>query len=180
MFRSISFSAIFTFLLMLTACGPSREKMISRLDEMDKALTASHPADSVKVGELISAYQGFAHKYPKDSLAPLYLFKAAGLCMSFNKSIQALDIYRAIRADYPTWRKAPDCLFLEGFIFENNIKDLAKAKQVYTEFIAQYPNSELRDDAENAIKYLGKPLDEVIREFEAKNAANDTLKTAGK
>jgi len=154
--------------------------MLSRISEMDKTMMEKHPIDTAKVSELIGAYQAFAHKYPKDTLAPEFLYKAAGLSMSFNRSMQALEIYRAIRVDYASWRKAPECLFMQAFIFENNIRDLEKASQIYHEFLAKYPNHDLADDAQNAIKYLGKPLDDVIRDFEAMNKQGDTLKSAGK
>ena len=180
MSRIFSISISVAILLMIISCGPSRDKMITRISGMDKVIRDMHPPDTAKVTELISAYQAFAHKYPKDTLAPEFLYKAAGLSLSFNRSVQALELYKSIRADYPSWRKSPECLFLQGFIYENNIKDLAKANQIYNEFIAKYPNNELKNDAVNAIKYLGKPLDEVIRAYEAQNAKGDTLKTAGK
>jgi outer membrane protein assembly factor BamD (BamD/ComL family) len=170
---------VFTVLLLIS-CGSSHDQMLSKISEMDKSMRDAHPVDTAKVTELIGAYQAFAHKFPKDSLAPEFLYKAAGLSLSFNRSMQALDIYRSIRVDYSNWKKAPECLFMQGFIFENYIKDLVKANEIYNEFIAKYPKHELTDDAENAIKYLGKPLDDVIRDFEAQNSTGDTLKTAGK
>jgi hypothetical protein len=178
--RYFSILITVSVVLLLVSCGQSRDKMLARISKMDKGIMDMHPADTAKVTELISAYQAFAHKFPEDSLAPEFLYKAAGLCLSFSRSMKAMELYRAIRVDYPTWHKAPECLFMQGFIFENYIKDLVKANEIYNEFISKYPNHDLTDDAVNAIKYLGKPLDDVIRDFEAQNARSDSLKTAGK
>ena len=71
----------------------------------------------------------------------------------------------------PQHPKAPTALFMMGFIYENDLGDLNKAKETYQTFLNRYPNDpDYADDAQNALKFLGKSPEEIIREFEKKNA----------
>ena len=40
-------------------------------------------------------------------------------------------------------------------------------------FIDKYPDHELADDAATSIKNLGKPIEEIIKEFEKENPAEE-------
>ena len=68
--------------------------------------------------------------------------------------------------DYGDFAKVPECYFLKGFVYENNIKDIKQARIAYTEFITKFPNHDLRDDAEISMKNLGKTPEQIVREFE--------------
>ena len=66
--------------------------------------------------------------------------------------------------------KAPECLFLKAFVFENQLNNLKDAEILYKEFIASYPNHPLTDDAVASLEYLGKSPEELVRMFQEKNA----------
>jgi TolA-binding protein len=54
-----------------------------------------------------------------------------------------------------------------GFVQENDLNQLDKAKATYESFLAKYPNDpDFTDDAQNALKLLGKSPEEIIKEFE--------------
>ncbi len=168
-------------ILLITSCKPSRDKMLTRIEGMEESMKVMRPPDTVKLAKLAVAYEKFAQNYPQDSLAPEYLFKAGGIDLSLNRVKQSIEMFRSVQTTYPAYRKAPECVFMQAFIYENSLHDLAKASQLYNEFIAKYPNHSMVADARNALKYLGKPAEEMIRDFEAKNAARaDSLKAAGK
>jgi tetratricopeptide (TPR) repeat protein len=98
------------------------------------------------------------------------MLKAAGLAKSIDDPRKALELYGRIAEALPQHPKAPMALFMTGFIYENDLNDNVKAKQVYESFLAKYPNDpDFADDAVSALKLLGKPLDEVIKGFEQKN-----------
>jgi len=134
----------------------------------------THIVDSSSVIELLSAYQNFASKYPDDSLAPEYLYKAAGLAIGFSRGIQAVGIYESIIHTYPGYKKIPESYFMQAFAYENIIGNTGKAFEYYNEFLSKFPEHELADDALTAIKFMGKSPDEIVREFERMNA--DTIR----
>jgi outer membrane protein assembly factor BamD (BamD/ComL family) len=164
--------------IFLVSCSPSHDEMITKISKMETDLQVAPKADSNAVNELLGAYQNFASKYPKDTLAPDYLYKAAGLAVGFNRGIQAIDIYETIIKTYPEYRRVPECYFMEAFAWENVVGNMGKASEYYNKFLAKYPEHDLADDAQAAIKFLGKTPEEMVREFEKMNA--DSANTAEK
>jgi tetratricopeptide (TPR) repeat protein len=123
----------------------------------------------VKATELMYLYIKKAEEEPKAVKSPDYMFKAAELAMNLEKTPQALELYNKIIYTYPDYEKAPECLFLMAFIYENNIQNYGKAKELYEQFLKQYPDHEFADDAAFSLQNIGKSPEELMREFEAKN-----------
>ena len=140
--------------------------MSDEISKMESDMKIFQKIDSSAVIDLLSAYQNFAARYADDSLSPEYLYKAAGLATGFSRGNQAVEIYESIIHTYPSYRKIPECYFMEAFTYENVIGDNAKAYEYYNEFLNKYPQHDLADDARAAIKFLGKSPDELVREFE--------------
>jgi TolA-binding protein len=126
------------------------------------------------VDDLIAAYESFATEFPADTLAADYLFKAGDVVMNTNRSNKAIQLYDRIINDYSDYRKAPEALFLKGYVYENNLGRLDKAKAIYEEFLAKFPDNEFADDAEVSLKYLGKSPEELIEIFQKENAAKQS------
>jgi tetratricopeptide (TPR) repeat protein len=57
-------------------------------------------------------------------------------------------------------------MFLKGYVYENNLGRLDKAKEIYETFIELYPNNEFADDAEVSLRFLGKSPEELIEIFQ--------------
>jgi len=156
--------------LVVASCGTSPEKMSGKITKLEQEMKSQSPADTAKVNELITAYEQFATKFPKDTLSPEYLFRAGGLCLSFNKANKSLELFRKAAQDYPAYKRAGECLFMQGFVFENALGDINNAGKIYREFLDKYPNHPLSDDAAMSLKYLGKPAEEIIHDIEQKAA----------
>ncbi len=124
--------------------------------------------DKDKAGTLVAAYISYADEFPGDSETPEFLFKAGDLAMNLNMPQKAIKVFDRILKDFPDYKKAPQCLFLKGYVYENEIGDLNTAKRIYEEFLQKYPNDEFADDASVSIKNLGKSPEELIKEFEEK------------
>jgi tetratricopeptide (TPR) repeat protein len=169
----LAFLSLFTSLALLS-CSSSRNEMSDKIAKMESDLKLVQKVDSNEVLELLSAYQNFASKYANDSLSPDYLYKAAGLAVSFNRGTQAIELYETVIHNYPEYKKIPECYFMEAFAYENVLGNIGKADEYYNKFLVSYPAHELADDARAAIKFLGKSPDEMVREFERMNA--DSLK----
>ena len=59
--------------------------------------------------------------------------------MSSGQYQKALGFYDNICAKYTNFKKIPDCIFVKGFIYDNYLKDTAKAHAKYLEVITKYP-----------------------------------------
>lgn len=174
-------------LTIFSACGPSKEKRIIRIADLEKRLFSAEAASFSKeaADSLINMYVEYTDKYPEDSLAPGFLFKAANVTMNNNDPHKAIGFFDRYIEKYPNAPKAPMCLFFKGFIYENMLRDLDKAREIYLMFIEKYPSDEFADDAQMALKNLGKTPEMLIREFEEKQRADsariaDSLARTGK
>src|SRR5687768_10818650 len=100
----------------------TRDQAVARIDSLQP-----HIRDSVKAGAApdvrlsmytIQAYEYFAHDFPKDSLAPGYLFKAAqnyeGVLNDYPKAIQ---VYEHAYEKYPEYKRRPMLLFHQGNLY---------------------------------------------------------------
>jgi outer membrane protein assembly factor BamD (BamD/ComL family) len=154
-------------MLTLVACQSPREKAIDNIKTTEKEVFSENGMiDRDRVDELIGIYIGFADEFPRDSLAPEYIFKAADIAMNTKRSREAVRYYDRILNDYPDYRKTPEALFLKGYVYENNLGRLDKAKEIYEAFIEKYPDNEFADDAEVSLKFLGKSPEELIKIFQ--------------
>ncbi len=92
--------------------------------------------------------------------------------MNSNRSNKAINLYDQIISEFNNYPKAPEALFLKGYVYENNLGRLDKAKVIYEEFLTKYPENEFADDAEVCLRYLGKSPEELIEIFQ--NQSNQT------
>jgi len=151
-----------------------RDASINAVKAAETNLKSLTTIDAYNANLAITAYTKFVGRFPNDTLAPRYLFEAAKLAMSSGQYPRALSFYENICAKYPISKKIPDCIFVEGFIYDNFMKDTAKAHAKYQEVINKYPDNELAAQAKAAISALGKTDEELMKEFEAKNKKKGT------
>jgi outer membrane protein assembly factor BamD (BamD/ComL family) len=170
---------IFLFLAVvtLTSCQPSREKLNGRISAMENRLFApsAQAISKESADSLISEYELFVKEFPKDSLAPAYLFKAAGMSMNTGDGPRAITFFDRVVKEYPAHPKAALALFFKGYVLENILRDLGQAKETYLLFLEKYPDNEFADDAKASIENLGKTPEQMIREFEAKSRADSAV-----
>jgi tetratricopeptide (TPR) repeat protein len=161
--------------VMVIGCKDSQRDAIDQIKKTEaEVFDKNGMIDHDRIDELIETYLGFANSYPQDSLAPDYIFKAADVAMTTNRSNQAITLYQRIREEYPNYRKVPEALFLEAYVYENYLGRLDKAKALYEEFLEKYPDNDFADDAEISLKYLGKSPEELIELFQ-QAAQQDSL-----
>jgi len=161
---------LFLLGILLQACQSDptvalREKLV----ELDKAMGGAAVADKSKAEEFIQTSEklaGLVEKSNPDQYVDI-LLKAAGLAKTIGQPQKALELYSKIANGMPQHKKAPTALFMIGFVQENDLNDLGKAKATYESFLQKYPNDpDFTDDAQNALKQLGKSPDELVKEFE--------------
>jgi hypothetical protein len=149
------------------------DSSLYRLDQ--KMMDNSRPGDLnladadafIEISEAAAALQ--KEKQQPDAYVRI-LMQAAGLAKSIGNPNKALQLYYQVESQFPEHRQAPAALFLSGFIYENDLGDLDKAKAVYQDFQKRYPNDpNYLDDVQVSLKNLGKSAEELIREFEKKS-----------
>lgn len=164
---------VLSTLLVLASCGSTqtREEALAQVKQAEDHLYAKQDvfqfSDSLAT-VTIEAYNNFATSFPEDSLSAEYLFKAADLYRAQHKYEPALDIYSKIQQNYPNYKKVPQTIFLQGFVYENDVKDLEKAKERYSAFLEKYPEHELAKDVQFSLNNLGRSPEDIIKEFNQK------------
>ncbi len=163
-------------MLLLAGCKPNYNKLTGDMKSLENRLygPSAMMFDSVKADSLMNMYGKFLERFPKDTLAPSVIFKMANLAVSLGKADSAISLFDRYMNEYPQGPKAEVCLFFKAFVYENNIKNYDKAKEIYRLFIEKYPNSDFADDAKIAIDNMGKSPDQFFMEFEARRKADST------
>jgi tetratricopeptide (TPR) repeat protein len=141
----------------------------SALVRLDRAMGGVAVTDKSKADQFIQISEGYStivQAVDPKKFVELNM-KAAGLAKTIGEPNTALRFYYNVAEKLPTHPKAPTALFMMGFIYDNDLKDMEKAKSTYEEFLKRYPNDpDYVDDAQNALKFLGIPPEEIIKQFE--------------
>ncbi len=167
MFNKIRNSVfILVSVFAFAACHSPKEKSLDNIKKLEAADSIFSPR---AIEELKNAYLDFSVKYPDDELSPEYIFKAAQRCNATAEHEQALKLFQQIIDQYPKSKVAEEALFLQGYIYENSLHDLVKAKTAYGHFLAKYPKSDLTEDAKLAIENLGKTPEEIFEKITHKD-----------
>ena len=104
---------IISGVLLLAACGPNREKQLKAIEEQEQALSSLDMiTDDSDLDAMLSLYRTFAADFPDDSLAPVYLQRAADMSISMGRQDliecpEARALQRAIYAYMDSDRFAP-------------------------------------------------------------------------
>lgn len=145
----------------------TKAELLTKIQQDEKKLfadTLTH-VNRKSALNLVGEYQQFARRFPDDTMAAEYLFKASDISMNMNSPQQTVEIFNKLIENYPGFNKIPTCYFLRAFVYDDQLKDYKTAEKYYREFIKKYPNSEFADDAEMLLKNLGKSPEELIKEF---------------
>ena len=116
--------------------------------------------------EIAETYATLLEKSNPDKKVDLLLM-AGALAKTIGNPNKAVQLYYNVGEKMPAHPKAPTALFMQAFIYENDLQDLEKAKAAYELFLKRYPNDpDYADDAQTALQLLGKSPEEIIRQFE--------------
>lgn len=156
---------------ILSACSP-HDRVVERIRGIEKEISADKTGKVMKEksGEIGRLYEQFADRYPDDTLAPNFLFSAGVVAMNTGKPEKAIEVFGKLTEKYPQHRRAAEACFFSGFIYENTILNIDKARDAYLDVIKKYPASDLVDDARFCVDNLGKTPEQVQKELEEKIA----------
>ena len=120
--------------------------------------------------ELIAKSEAFASAFPDDPKAATVLFQAADVARGIGEYELAIKHWQTVNQKYPTFERSPDAAFLVAFTYENDLQNKEKAKSLYNAFLANYPDHQLVPQIEQLLKVIDKTPEELIKEFQKKNA----------
>lgn len=149
-----------------------RKERLNTISTLEKDFGATEMMDMNKGSQLIKAYENYANEHRNDSLAPVYLFKAADLSIGLKKYQEAIILYERIFKYYHEFPKRSDALFMQAFVYDEHLKIKGKASDLYDQMIEKYPDHPLADDAASLKEKLTLTDEELIKLFEEKNKQN--------
>jgi TolA-binding protein len=153
-------------------------EMRSRIKGMEDSLFNASVFEQRNAQALLDVYKAYATALPLDSMAPEYLFRAAGVARSMKDPQQSVFLYDRITTDYPGWRKLPDTYYLKAFVIDADLGQKGEAQRAYTFVINNFPEHPFAEQARLAIANLNYSDEELIARFKAMEA--DTTASAGK
>jgi outer membrane protein assembly factor BamD (BamD/ComL family) len=108
-------------------------------------------------------YCKFVKQNPNDSSAAKWLYHAMEINVLLKDAEQSAAICDQLTTNYPESSWAPMSLFLMGsYVYNDQLNDTAKAHVMFQRLIDEYPDSELVDDAQKSIEYLGLTPEEIM------------------
>ena len=177
--------AIMAMLAVLVACGSEnnetksdsaatesltpeqgKAKMLEDIAGLEKELTQNadltQPLQKPKAMDLVRKYRDYASINPRDSITPVYLFKAADLSIGLGNFDQAVGYLDNVLVNHPTYAKRIEVMLLKGFVYEYHMNQHAEAVRAYKDLINAYPNHRLAKDAQAAIDNLTLTEEELL------------------
>jgi tetratricopeptide (TPR) repeat protein len=103
---------------------------------------------------------------PGDLEGAKWLSQAAETARAIKRNPKALQIYDWIYTRYPDYERAPQALFLKGFILDEDLNRKEEARAVYELFLERYPDNDFADDAQFLLDNLNKNEEEIINQFQ--------------
>ena len=149
-------------LMLLTACGPNREKELENIEQHEKELSEFNiTADVDKAHNLIDLYRHYVETFPDDSLSPIFMFRAAEISINIGEQEYAVAVLDSIIDLYPGYEELPACQFMKGQAYESN-QQYDLAREAYTEFVEKYPDHYLAADTRKMIPLIGLTPEEQL------------------
>jgi TolA-binding protein len=165
-------------IVLLASCNSKQGWKKKAIDDKEKSVMEAAKRgkiDTSGLKDLLVAYDAYVAAYPDDTNSANYLFKEADFYRYMRKPKKSIEIYTNIYNTYPNYFKRPYSLFLQGFIYENEIHNLDSAKAKYEMFLQVYPNHPIAKDVRMTLNSLGKSPEEVIAEFEAHQKSDSAM-----
>lgn len=170
----MTFRLLFISLITISiAACTSKSKNYDDVQKMFDTLTLKIKdgyRDTAYLNKTVREVYAYAQKHPKDTLAAKLLFQTAQQLEAHKMAEDAVRVLESIQKDFNQTAYAAKALLTEGFIYNNVLNDIDKAKSKYNEYLEKYHDldTNLSRDVELELKNLGKSADDLIKEFEAK------------
>ena len=152
---------------LLAACSHkpeplTYEQLTDSIDALEADMSTNEiTADTAKANLIIDLYTQFASLYPEDSLAPIYMMRAAEVNINMGNFEPAVNMLDSVIHLYPGFEDVAGCQFLKAWTYELN-QQYDLAREAYTEFLANYPDHFLAADIRKMLPYVGMTPEEQL------------------
>lgn len=161
----LAIMAAFMGILMLASCQFEADdvRLKREIKENEERLAKDRMhIDTALAIKVLDQYLNFVRDYPMDSLSAEFLFKASDIARGVGRFEQSIRLLEQIPQAYPAYPKVPLCMFMQGFIYQNNLDSYGLATQKYTEFIDRFPTHPLASDARNLMSMMTMTEEELM------------------
>ena len=105
----------------------------------------------------------FVEQNPDDPSAPQWLYHAMEINVQLKNAEKSIELGEQVVKQYPQSTWAPRSLLIVGtFVYNDQLNDTAQAHATLDRLIREYPESNLVDDAQKSIEYLGLTPEEIM------------------
>jgi len=151
--------------LAMFACGGKEQKLTQ--DDLKAAqatlFNEDRSVNEAVAPEVAEKFCKFVEQNPEDSTAAQWLYHAMEINVFLKDADKCAEICDKLTANYPETDWAPMSLFLLGsYVYNDQLNDTAQAHAMFQRLIDEYPESELVDDAQKSIEYLGLTPEEIM------------------
>jgi N-acetylmuramoyl-L-alanine amidase len=158
------FSLLLVLSIGILFVGCSKESDKSYFDEAQKMMDAENYYEAlINFQKIVDDFPNSAHyKFSLLQVGELnqgYVDKNLSKNVSLLKAIKAYSEYSE---KYPDDEKAPQTLFMIGFIQANELGKIDEAKATYQKFLEKYPESVMAESAKAEIENLGLTPDQIL------------------
>lgn len=147
----------------------SAAQAVVRIRAQEDSLFAKPVFDRKGAIALYDVYLAFAKRFPQDTMAPEYVFRAASVSRTLGEPQRTLELYDRVIRDYPQWRRLPDAYYLRAFTIDSDLGKKGEARTAYEEVIARFPDHKFAADAKQMIVNLQYTDAELIERFKKMN-----------
>lgn len=159
--KRVSILIIFSLTLVFYGCGKS---------DKDIYESAKSNIANEEFGSALKEFEEIVREYPKSEYYQEALLQTGQMYQghvdknfSYEESLRkAITTYREYYSKYQTDEKAPQTLFMVGFIQANELGELDSARATYTKFVESYPDNEMAESARTELENLGLSADEIL------------------
>ena len=156
--------ALIAALACLTVACTNREQMIAQIQTAEDSLNDEGiliVKDTALANKMIAQYIAFADKYPNDSLAPVYLYRASDITLSLGNSEQNLELLERIMNNYEDFSELSTCYLTKATTLENEER-YKEALAAYNEFLRLFPDDIMAADVRQMLPYVGMSPEEML------------------
>ena len=150
---------------LIAGCGKSADDLYNE----GKAFAAAPETADYGIDRL----ERFIEKHPGDPRVPDAKLTLASIHQAMKRYQEAVVAFEELFSTHPETRETYKGRFLLGYMYFEDMGETEKAKQVFKEFIAAYPDSELTISAGILVENIDVPVEDwtVVKELERQNTA---------
>ena len=166
------------FMGLFFSCSDPKADLVKEIESLSLEMKAEEFPSMANMDKIVALYDEYINAYPDDEASLSYMELKAKYIAASGNYPEAIAAYDDILAQFPEGDRKADALFMQAFLYENNMADPGAAEAKYQKFIQLYPNHELADDAKFALENLSlsdEELFEKLMQMQGDSVALDSL-----